>query len=91
MLVQSPIFQGQLIERILSLTFLVLMLGGLEKNAKSRSEKCRKNAKRKLFFAFDKYQDMTQFLHLTCNLFKKRQDKFSTVVDTNKSRVQFHL
>ena len=43
MLVHSPIFQGQLIERILSLTFLVLMLGGFEKNAKSRSDKCWKN------------------------------------------------
>ena len=45
MLVHSPIFQGQLIERILSLTFLVLMLGGFEKNAKSRSEKCWKDAR----------------------------------------------
>ena len=73
MLVHSPIFQGQLIERILSLTFLVLMLGGFEKNAKSRSEKCWKNVGKML------------------EKCKKRQDKFSTVVDTNKSRVQFHL
>ena len=45
--VYSPVFQGQLIEKkISSITFIVWVLGRVEKNAKKGKKKCEKYLKK---------------------------------------------